>query len=445
MSSDLLQIGASGTRAYQAAMGAIADNIANSETPGYSRRTLSMTESPAGNAQMLLYRSTASFHGVQIGGVVRAADDYLEAAARTAATALGSADQRARWMTDVQTALNDRELGVGQRFSGMFAAVERLASNPTDTTLQADVLFSFEQVNTAFKTSHGELTTVRSSIGASATNEVEALNYAMKRLADANEGLRRVPEGTSGHASLLDARDAALTEISKRLNITVTFGANGVGNVSYDGQSLVQNNDAKQLTVSQGADGLVSFAVAGGAAITTPTGGSLGGIAASAVVVRDRIDALDDLAQRYVTEMNAWHTGGFSAPGVAGVPLLSIGADAGSVSLLVSNPALVAKYSGDGTINGNLLAMTALRGSGSIEDVWTGIVALQGSVTNGTVNEQKAASDRNQMALQARAEVVGVNLDREAADLIRLQQAYQASSRVIQVARELIQTIFSVF
>ena len=66
-------------------------------------------------------------------------------------------------------------------------------------------------------------------------------------------------------------------------------------------------------------------------------------------------------------------------------------------------------------------------------------------MTNSTVNEQKAASSRDTMAQQARAEVVGINLDREAADLIRLQQAYQASSRVIQVARELFQTIFSVF
>ena len=445
MSSDLLQIGASGTRAYQAAMGAIADNIANAETPGYSRRTIALTESAAGNSPMLLYKSSASFYGVQIGGVVRASDEYLEAAARQTANALGSVDQRARWMTDIQTALNDGELGVGQRFSGMFAAVERLASNPTDTTLQADVLFSFEQINTAFQQSHGDLVSIRTSIGASASNDVDSLNDALRQLGNANEGLRRVPEGTASHASLLDSRDQALTEIAKRLNVTITPGANGVANISYDGQVLVENNTVQTVTVSQAADGILSFELGDGTAIATPTGGSLGGIATSAGVVRDRIDALDDLATRYVSEMNGWHTGGFSSPGVPGATLLSMGADASEISLLVSAPALVARYSADDTSNGNLLAMTPLRGTGSIEDEWTGIVASHGSLTNSTVNEQKAASSRDTMAQQARAEVVGINLDREAADLIRLQQAYQASSRVIQVARELFQTIFSVF
>jgi len=445
MSSDLLQIGTSGTRAYQAALGAIADNIANAETPGYSRRTLALRESVAGNAPMLLYRSSAAFYGVEIRGVVRASDEYLDMAARQTANALGSADQRARWMSDIQTALDDGELGVGKRFSGMFAAVERLASNPTDTTLRADVLFSFEQINTAFKQSRGDLVAVRSSIGSSAGNEVAALNDAMKQLADTNEGLRRVPEGTATHASLLDSRDQALAEISKRLNVTVTFGANGVASIGYDGQSLVENNSVKEVTVAQDADGILSFELADGTALTTPAGGSLGGLATSATAVRDRVDELDDLATRYVAEMNAWHTGGFSAPGVAGAPLLSMGANAGEITLLVSNPAMVASYSAGDVINGNLLAMTALRGSGSIEEAWTGIVAHHGNVTNSTLNEQKAAASRDQMAQQARAEVVGVNLDREAGDLIRLQQAYQGSARVIQVARELIQTIFSIF
>ncbi|MCW2388263.1 flagellar hook-associated protein 1 FlgK [Sphingobium sp. B11D3B] len=445
MSSDLLQIGASGTRAYQAAMGAIADNIANAETPGYSRRTIALSESAAGNSPMLLYKSSASFYGVQIGGVVRASDQYLEAAARQTTNALGSVNQRARWMSDIQTALNDGELGVGQRFTGMFAAVERLASNPTDTTLQADVLFSFEQINAAFQQSHNDLVSIRSSIGNTATNEVDSLNDALRQLGNANEGLRRVPEGTASHASLLDSRDQALSEIAERLNVTVTFGANGVANISYGSETLVENNQVKTLTVSQAADGILSFGLADGTAIATPTGGAVGGIAASAGVVRDRIDALDDLASRYVSEMNDWHTGGYSSPGVAGQTLLSMGADASSLSVLVSSPALVARFSADGTANGNLLAMTALRGSGSIEDEWTGIIATHGSIANSTTKEQTAAESRNTMAQQARADVAGINLDREAAELIRLQQAYQASSRVIQVAREMFQTLISAF
>ena len=47
--------------------------------------------------------------------------------------------------------------------------------------------------------------------------------------------------------------------------------------------------------------------------------------------------------------------------------------------------------------------------------------------------------------MQARADVAGVDLDREAGELIRYQQAYDASSRVIQIARETLQTILAIF
>ena len=46
--------------------------------------------------------------------------------------------------------------------------------------------------------------------------------------------------------------------------------------------------------------------------------------------------------------------------------------------------------------------------------------------------------------LEARDAVGGVNLDNEAVDLMRFQQAYSASSRVIQVARDTFQSILEI-
>jgi flagellar hook-associated protein 1 FlgK len=445
MSSDLLTIGASGARAYQAAMGAIADNIANTDTPGYSRRTVELRESSSSTSTSLWHRSNTTFSGVEINRVVRAADPYLDAAARQTANALGRADERYRWMSDVQTALNDSTLGVGQRFASMFSAVERLAANPTDTTLRADVLFAFEQINTAFEGSYDDLVSIRGSIGTTANNEIVSINNALSQLADANEGLRRTPEGTASHVVLQDSRDMALQEITKRLNVTIDFGANGVANVSYGGETLVHNNVAGALSVAQDADGLLELTLVDVGTLPAATGGTLGGLTESAVVVRDRIDRLDALAVDYVQVVNDWHTQGFSSIGVAGLPMLSIGANAGELALEISDPALVAGYSADDVINGNLLAISAVRTNSSMEGVWDAIVAEHGSLVSAAQTEQIAAENRDQTAQQARGNVVGVNLDREAADLIRLQQAYQASARIIQVAKELTDTIFAIF
>ena len=47
-------------------------------------------------------------------------------------------------------------------------------------------------------------------------------------------------------------------------------------------------------------------------------------------------------------------------------------------------------------------------------------------------------------AVAAQQAVSGVNLDSEAVDLLRYQQAYSASSRVIQTARDTLQSILDI-
>ncbi len=60
---------------------------------------------------------------------------------------------------------------------------------------------------------------------------------------------------------------------------------------------------------------------------------------------------------------------------------------------------------------------------------------------NTAQTEQTAAELRDQNARSAREQVSGVDLDREAADLLRVQQAYQASAKIIQAAKEVADTI----
>lgn len=442
--ADLFLIGASGTRAYQAAMGAIADNIANTNTAGYSRRNLEIKESSASTASGIFEKGGASFAGVDIGRVFRANDPYLDAATRRTANTLGSAEQRARWMTDIQTALDDGPLGVGQRMGGMFSAIERLASNPTDGTLRTDVLFAMEQVNTAFKLAHGDMKSLQEGVATTATNEVAALNDAIKQLATANEGLRRSVDGSPAQIQLFDSRDQALLEISKRVDISVTFDGKGIADVDYGGSPVVDNIAPYLFGVSANADGTLAFTL-DGTAVASPTGGALGGLAQSASVAKTRVDELNTLAQKYVTDVNTWHTAGFTPGGDPGQAMLSIGADASTLQVLISNPSEIASVNSTGTINGNLVAASAIRGPGSMEDQWTQMISAQGNIANATTAEERAASNRDTLAQQARGDVSGVNLDREAADLLRLQQAYQGCARIIQVAREITQTIIDIF
>lgn len=448
--SDLLGIGASGTRAYRAAMGAVSENITNATTDGYNRRTVLLAESASSATTSQLYKPGVAFGGVDVVSIVRKNDEYLDLAARIATGNYENVNARATWLDNVQSALDDGSLGVGQRLTTMFSSVERLASNPTDTTLKTNALFSIEQVNSSFKQTANDLDTVKTGILTEARNGIDALNSAAARLASTNEALRRAIPGSSNAAQLLDQRDQALTDMSKRLNIAVNFGSNGVANVTFDGKSVVDNINSSSFAVSAATDGTLSFTV-DGAAVVDPESGSLAGLADSAETTAGRVTSLNNLATQYVKDMNDWHKGGFvanpNAPtnGAAGGDILSMTGGITTLQMAFTDTSKLATYSSDGRVNGNLVAISNIRGTNSVENGWTAIISAHANQLATTNAEQSAASLRDQQAQAARADVSGVDLDREAADLMRLQQAYQGCARIIQVSRETFDSIMQAF
>ena len=68
----------------------------------------------------------------------------------------------------------------------------------------------------------------------------------------------------------------------------------------------------------------------------------------------------------------------------------------------------------------------------------TAEVGLRGSTTQSTLKAQTALLEQ---ANQARDGVSGVNLDEEAANLMKYQQSYEAAARVIQIGDSVIQSL----
>lgn len=101
--------------------------------------------------------------------------------------------------------------------------------------------------------------------------------------------------------------------------------------------------------------------------------------------------------------------------------------------------------------NTQILRMAALEGSRelipgglTIAESWHGQINVVGNLGNQSKIAQEALDIVKQQAVEARDKVSGVSLDEEAADLIRFQQAYQASARIIQTANQLFEAILQV-
>ncbi|CCW18971.1 hypothetical protein EBBID32_33290 [Sphingobium indicum BiD32] len=443
--SDLFIIGASGTRAYRTAMAAIGENIANASTDGYARRSVTTAESGASTATMAMYVSKGNFGGTQVMSINRGTDPYLDATVRMTGMALGSATARLRWLSDAENALNDTGTGIGALMTGMFQNMEKLAASPTDTSLRVTTLDSIGRVAQAFTQTAADLETVSEGIATEAEASVGTINRSLESLADINNSLLRAQPGTSAYAQLLDSRDAALQDLTENLNVTISFGAHDSAQISFDGQTLVQGNIAASVAVGSNADGTLALTLADGTALATPANGTLGGLFSAADTVADRRASLDTIAEKFVTDMNAWHAQGVTDGGNAGAALLSYGGGAASVAALITDPAELATRSANGTLNGNLLTVTStLRGNGSVEQDWTALVAAHGNLLAGTKADNTTAQGRSDQAVAAREAVSGVDLDMEAADLLRIQQAYSASAKILQVAKETVDSILQI-
>jgi flagellar hook-associated protein 1 len=94
--------------------------------------------------------------------------------------------------------------------------------------------------------------------------------------------------------------------------------------------------------------------------------------------------------------------------------------------------------------NANLLKLDALRTSGRFEDNVASMTSANAAALSARRDVAAAQTAMRDSAVAERDAATGVNIDEEAVDLIRFQQAYQASSRVIQVAREVLNSIFEI-
>jgi flagellar hook-associated protein 1 FlgK len=174
------------------------------------------------------------------------------------------------------------------------------------------------------------------------------------------------------------------------------------------------------------------------------TGGRLAGLVDVAASTADKRTELEGIAAQFLTELNAWNAQGRTQAGAAGGPLLAMTAGAMSLAVATSDPAAIAAASADGAENGNLLTLSALRGPDGTEARWAALVAAQAQSLNSARSEAAAAATRREGSFSARDEISGIDLDREAAELLRYQRAYDGSAKIIQVARDTIQTILDI-
>ncbi|TPG20554.1 flagellar hook-associated protein FlgK [Sphingomonas koreensis] len=446
--SDILNIGASGIRAYQSAISTVSENIANSGVDGYSKRTTNLSE-VAASSSTITRREVNAASGVVASGVSRASDPLKEADVRSAGADLARSDSAVQWLDQIQTALTGNNLS--DRLGSFFTSATAVAADPSANAPRTTMLSAADSVAGAFTATGAALDQVAGALDATAQNAATTFNDLATALAKTNDAIGRNVPGTNGTAQLLDQRDQLLEQMSAIADVSVTTDDAGRATVKLGGTAgptIVSGNSSGSLTYARGTDGAVSYAVHFGGAITTAqiSGGALAGVADGARRLADAQNQLDQTAASFVDGVNAVQAQGRDLDGNPGAALFSAGADPSDISLALDDPrGIAAAAPGGGTRdNSNLATLSALRTSGNFEGAVTDMVSTNAAALASKQTIAQAQGSIHDNAIAARDNVSGVSIDSEAVDLLRFQQAYSASSRVIQAARDIFQSILDI-
>lgn len=448
MPIDLISIGQSGARAARASIEVTAQNIANASNPDYVRRSLQLEEFV--DSAVIDFSTSDALSGVRIGGITRPDNQLLQSRARDSAADVQRAD------TDI-AALQDAEIAIEQ--SGLFrglvdfeASLTLLESDPTDPALRTGAVETARQLAVTFQSAQTGLSDARELAQSSVAVGTEQTNGAATELARINRELVNVRPDTASYANLLDARDAALRDISEEFSLEVEFDEIGAATVRLVttpapagevGPVLVDGPSANTIASTIAADGTASFELYG--LTFTPVSGAQAGRVSALNDLRDRADTLDAVALSTITRANTAQANGAALDGTPGQPLFS-GTNASDIELALTDGeqlALAPLGSPAGSRDTtNLATLVAAIGAddGPIAETDRMLLSLSSRISGLETTREGLSIIAGSAAAELLTET-GVDLDQEAASLIRLQQAFEANSRVIQVANDIFDTI----
>jgi flagellar hook-associated protein 1 FlgK len=443
MPSAIFTIGRSGLAASRRSLELTAQNIANATNTDYSRRSLTQSELVM-TGSIGISAATDSLGGVRPVAVMRAESALVQRQARDSASALAAASAEFFALREAESAIETSGLYAG--IVGFEAALTRLQGNPTEPALRIAALESARQMAGNFRIANGSLANARRFVQDEALAKVLKVNELAGELAKVNRDLVASREGTAGRAALLDVRDKALRGLAEEFGITAVINANGTADVTITGTpavALVSGGVAGSVAVSLNPDGTLAFDLAGTAFV--PASGAMAGRAAALGQMAALQTGLDSLAASVISIANTAQSAGVDLAGNPGQPLFS-GTGAGDIALVLGNASGLATAPAGAPAGSrdtaNLAALLTALGADS------GPAASADALLLGLSSLVAALDTRREglgvVATSAEAELLretGVDLDTEAANLVRLQQAFEANSRVIQVATELFDTL----
>lgn len=457
---DTLSLGSRSLSTYRQAIDTTGHNLANVNTPGYTRQRLVVETTTSENGTM---GSVGT--GAEAVKIVRLQNEYANKQIQVESSIEGSLtvkhDALQQALTSLQESIDRNGAsgtstqGISQGLADFFAAAQSLSTNPSSIAERQVLIQQAQELAAKFNAVDSRLATLQQSLNDRVAVDTGQANALLADIANLNEAIVSDEVLSDGYANdLRDTRQNKLEALSKLVKIDVAEQIDGSVNVSVAGNLLVEGRLVQgTLETFDAGGGALSLRIAGQANPLSLTEGSIQG----AIAVRDGQLAtlrteINSLAASFITEVNQVHSAGFSLTGSTGANFF-VGANAGDIAVndaLRRDPALVQAAGVSGEAGNNTVALAianlgnqanAALNNQTFSNRQSQIVLSLGQELSNARNELEDQSAISQFIRNQRDAVSGVSVDEEMSNLIMFQKAFQASARLISMTDEMLATI----
>jgi flagellar hook-associated protein 1 len=437
---------ANAIRVYDRQLTAIQNNIANANTPGYVRQVQSVQA-----LRFDLHSGLAG--GVSAGPVLNARYAYAELSVRNQLSDASYSGQKTVDLARLEPYFDPSgALGVAGSMSKLFLSFSQLSVNPNDRIARQSVLDRAQGVADAFNETAAGL----KNLGAQADKQIRDSVAAVNRLGEELQHINRIYRSSAQSTADagLDAKmHSTLEALAELVDFTLIEAGDGTMAVYIGGQTPLVIGDRLFSIAGDFSTGKTGILGTAGDDISGQIrGGKLGALLDEKNrMIPAYVAQLDTLAETFANQINGQLAAGVNAYGDApGVELFRFDTAAGAALSLAVNPLapedLAAATPASPGGNANALTLASMLNHKAI-DGHTFIEyfgALGGRIGRDLAAAREDQITRNGLVTQARTfreEISGVSLDEEAAHLLQVQRAYQATGKLMAVLNEITDTL----
>jgi flagellar hook-associated protein 1 FlgK len=439
-----LSIGMQALDAAQGALTATSNNIANVNTPGYTKEVAQLSENG-----MAVSGDNVTGGGVTLDGIQSTRDQLLGLQIQQQTSLQSSVNTASASLQQIQTYFTTTGTDIASALTAFSTNLTALSASPASAATQQGVLSSGQNLANAFHTTANALTSAQSSADGLVTESVAQINTLTAQIAQLNGQVTQLTASGQDAGTAQDQLNQSVQQLSGLTGIAVTQGTSGETITTANGTPLVMGNQSFSLQTTTGTNGFQQVLDSNGNNITASIqGGQLGG----AIEVRDQtmpglLSQLNTLATQFATSFNAAQTGGADSNGNPGVNFFTLPTNpanaASGLSVAITDPSLIA-INATGTTGGNAnvaslsAALTSTLPSGQTPaNAYASMVFDVGNQASNATTQSTAIGKNLLQLTNQQGAVSGVNIDDETANLIRFQTAYEAGARIVSTIQQL--------